>query len=749
MAEMPEMKTLTIGGVTFAVVDETARGEAQKAGIKSIARTSGNGSPGTTDTYTITLNDGSKKTFSVYNGKDGTNGTPGSPGSDGVTFTPSVDSNGNLSWSNDGGLANPQTVNIKGPEGRFAAVTLDSEVKNGKTILKFTITQENGSIIMSNIPIPNGTKGDKGDPGETPALSISQTETDTGSRIAVTVTVGNQFYTEFFDIQNGKDGLPGAPGSDANVTKDNIEAALGYTPANEAAVEQLSNEKVDKVVDYVAVEAKEVAQKIIENRSINSLVLLMAADIHTSPDETAKTAIKHMGQGMEEIRNHVTPDAVVLLGDYNYGVSPISPEQGIESMKTTRKYLAEATNGITSIWLNGNHDYFATSKDGTANRLSDSMVYALVGSHNTHTVVDADNIGGNYGYIDFEKQRIRLIYLNTTDINGVDYTSHRISNKQGAWFVNTALDLSAKGEDEENWGVVVCTHIPAYTNDQLTAILGNYRDRGIGSAYATSYSFADAKAHLIATFHGHIHNFKVTDIVTSGGRTIKNICIPNAVPNRENPYEGNLQEVDASGNPVAYPKTAGTAEDTSFNAVIIDRDNHKIHAICYGAGCDREIEYEHEGAVVAIVNQIPISTDANGAIYGADYNGDGVKDGYMENTRIGSDGKDRSGATGKYATGFIPITLGDKLYFENCQIIHDETANYNEIVCYKADKSYNKTIYVYVANIENNHTFAVDENNCLTMWDTSGLFADTAFVRIVGNYIGADSIITVNQPIAE
>ena len=38
-------------------------------------------------------------------------------GRDGVTFTPSVSEDGDLSWTNDGGLANPATVNIKGPKG--------------------------------------------------------------------------------------------------------------------------------------------------------------------------------------------------------------------------------------------------------------------------------------------------------------------------------------------------------------------------------------------------------------------------------------------------------------------------------------------------------------------------------------------------------------------------------------------------------------------------------------------------------
>lgn len=39
--------------------------------IESIKRTSGNGAPGTTDTYTITMTDDSTTTFSVYNGANG------------------------------------------------------------------------------------------------------------------------------------------------------------------------------------------------------------------------------------------------------------------------------------------------------------------------------------------------------------------------------------------------------------------------------------------------------------------------------------------------------------------------------------------------------------------------------------------------------------------------------------------------------------------------------------------------------
>lgn len=63
------------------------------------------------------------------NGKDGAPGAPGTPGAngtdgkDGTTFTPSVSAAGDLSWTNDGGKANPATVNIKGPKGEDYTLT--------------------------------------------------------------------------------------------------------------------------------------------------------------------------------------------------------------------------------------------------------------------------------------------------------------------------------------------------------------------------------------------------------------------------------------------------------------------------------------------------------------------------------------------------------------------------------------------------------------------------------------------------
>lgn len=75
-------------------------------------------------------------------------------GEDGATFTPSIDSNGNLSWTNNKGLANPSSVNIKGPKGdkgdtgAKGADGLTTAVSvNGETY-----THSNGIITLPNYP---------------------------------------------------------------------------------------------------------------------------------------------------------------------------------------------------------------------------------------------------------------------------------------------------------------------------------------------------------------------------------------------------------------------------------------------------------------------------------------------------------------------------------------------------------------------------------------------------------------------
>lgn len=121
-------------------------------------------------------------------------GSIGPSGKDGATFTPAVDSNGNLSWTNNGSLTNPANVNIKGPQGLPG-----KDGSNGKDGVTFTPTVDgNGTLSWSNnggLVNPanvnlKGPKGDKGDPAENGVLSVNGITPDESGNVTIEVSGG-------------------------------------------------------------------------------------------------------------------------------------------------------------------------------------------------------------------------------------------------------------------------------------------------------------------------------------------------------------------------------------------------------------------------------------------------------------------------------------------------------------------------------------------------------------------------------
>ena len=135
--------------------------------------------------HRVTITDAKgTQSFDVMNGTGGGSGS----GENGVTFYPTVDADGNISWTNDGGLTNPTTVNIKGPAGPQGEQGIQGEpgpagadgAKGDKgdpgangtpathswngTVL--TITSASG-ISSADLKGAKGDKGDKGDTGDT------------------------------------------------------------------------------------------------------------------------------------------------------------------------------------------------------------------------------------------------------------------------------------------------------------------------------------------------------------------------------------------------------------------------------------------------------------------------------------------------------------------------------------------------------------------------------------------------------
>jgi hypothetical protein len=106
----------------------------------------------------------------------------GGEGKQGVTFTPSVSDAGVISWTNDGGLANPASVNIKGPKG--------DKGDQGNP-------GEQGATGEQGPKGDKGDQGDKGEPGEKGDTGEQGPKGDKGETGAAgkTPVKGTDYYT--------------------------------------------------------------------------------------------------------------------------------------------------------------------------------------------------------------------------------------------------------------------------------------------------------------------------------------------------------------------------------------------------------------------------------------------------------------------------------------------------------------------------------------------------------------------------
>ena len=97
---------------------------------------------------------------------------------DGTTFTPSVSEDGVLSWTNDGGKPNPESVNIKGSQGADGADGIGiqsveqttTSIEDGGTNI-ITVTKTDGT--SSAFTVRNGSKGSTGATGATGAAGYT------------------------------------------------------------------------------------------------------------------------------------------------------------------------------------------------------------------------------------------------------------------------------------------------------------------------------------------------------------------------------------------------------------------------------------------------------------------------------------------------------------------------------------------------------------------------------------------------
>ena len=128
---------------------------------------------------------------------------------DGATFLPAVSADGVISWTNDKGLANPASVNIKGADGEDG---LSVELRLSDAYLQWRPTDGvwQNLIALSEITGPAGADGAD---GQNPTISIGTvTRAETTSEASATLTGTYPAYVLNLVLPKGDTGATGATG---------------------------------------------------------------------------------------------------------------------------------------------------------------------------------------------------------------------------------------------------------------------------------------------------------------------------------------------------------------------------------------------------------------------------------------------------------------------------------------------------------------------------------------------------------
>ena len=131
---------------------------------------------------------------------------------DGATYTPSVDDEGNLSWTNDKGKVNPPTKNVKGYSPSIAV----KEITGGHQLVITDYTGSQTVDVLNGTNGKNGTNGADGQDGVSPTVV---TEAVTGG---TKVTSSDKNGSKSFVVSNGEDGTDGQNGVSPTVAVTDI-----------------------------------------------------------------------------------------------------------------------------------------------------------------------------------------------------------------------------------------------------------------------------------------------------------------------------------------------------------------------------------------------------------------------------------------------------------------------------------------------------------------------------------------------
>lgn len=180
----------------------------------------------------------------AFRGAQGIAGKDGEKGADGVTFTPSIDESGVLSFTNNGGLKNPEPIDIKGDNGVTFTPSIDAD---GYLSWSNDGNLENPETIK--VLGKDGVDGKDGADGTTYIPSIGTVTTvESNAEASAGVTVDEETKEAVFNFAIPR----GEKGKDAEQRVYTSLAELGLTAP--VTVGDIFNAMEDKTIAMIACE---------------------------------------------------------------------------------------------------------------------------------------------------------------------------------------------------------------------------------------------------------------------------------------------------------------------------------------------------------------------------------------------------------------------------------------------------------------------------------------------------------------
>lgn len=381
--------------------------------------------------------------------------------------------------------------------------------------------------------------------------------------------------------------------------------------------------------DYIREEAAAVAQRVRAVLTDESIVFLAMSDSHYPGDEDGawnqdqnNEGSLHTAMAAKALTYMLPFDFVAHTGDVGNGEASTTPDEMQAQIQKFVDYFVEAGSDIPMFIAIGNHDpgiyYHNAQTDGEVHTLAGDWLYEnfTAYSDSEDTVFGGVENGG-YCYRDFTGKKLRVFLLNSAEqLVTAQYDAGTLPSQQ-LWVANALKELGSK-EDAAEWKFIVLCHYPldygdarpisnvfkAYVNGESISITVD------GTANTVDFSGSNG-AKFLAQFHGHTHCFKYARLNgydSSGTMTEYDawrVAIPNVQYNRENYYTSSYYGIYFCEDE-SYPKTPGTAEDTSFVINVINPSEEMIYSFCYGAGYDRAIS-------IVGVSYYSVHTDLTGA----------------------------------------------------------------------------------------------------------------------------------------